>query len=206
MARPKIILFDLDGTLVDTKEIVAEIYAEGLRKMGLSPPSLSKIMALSGLSTFETGRHLGVPENRLDEIDRWFWDQFRKFCEDPSEVPYVFTEVPSLLEFLTGLGIDLGIVTSNDSMNARLLMRKAKLERYFSAIIGFREVTNPKPSGEPIRIAVERISNGVGMDFSKDVWMVGDTDSDWQSALDAGVRPLILNRHLNSLNDLKKLL
>ncbi len=206
MGRPKIILFDLDGTLVDTKEIVAKVYAEGLKRMGLSVPPISAIVALSGLSTHETGRRLGVPEDRLDEIDQWFWVLFRQFCEDPLTDPHFFNEVPKLLRHLHDAGIKLGIVTSNESRNARLLLKKGGVEKYFTAVIGFREVNNPKPSGEPIKVAVNEICQGKEINYAEDVWMVGDTESDLLSAQDAGVRPLILSRDISTLQELKILL
>lgn len=205
MEKPKIILFDLDGTLVDTREIVAEVYAEGLRRMDLQVPSLDFIMSLSGRSTFETGRGLGVPEHRLAEIDSWFWKLFGSFCEDPKTNPHFFPEVPSILEFLRSRGIEMGVVTSNESRNARLLLKKGNLEEYFSAVIGFREVVEPKPSAEPIRVAVEQICkrSGLEIDLSRDVWMVGDSESDLLSALNAEIRPLILGRDLKKLTDLR---
>ncbi len=189
MECPKIVLFDLDGTLFDNTSIVAKVYRRGLEEMGLPVPRDSYIQSLAGLSTYETGRKLGVPEARLSEIDKYFWLYFGEFCRDEFTVPKFEKDVEPTLRFLADKGVKMGIVTSNESENARLLLQKVGWEAYFEMIVGVREVKKPKPSREPIDIALEMFGF---QGNRKQVWMVGDTLSDKHAAIDAGVVSIVL--------------
>lgn len=204
MGIPKIMLFDLDGTLIDTKDVVARIYAEGLQRMGLDVPGHEYIKSLSGLSTHETGRRLGVPEQRLEEIDRHFWQGFSEFSRSRVGGD-VFGTTPAVIRQLRAFGIALGVVTSNERKNAISLLEQVGLDSEFAEVVGFREVSQPKPSGEGIVLAISRICKKLDIeisDRSREVWMVGDTESDFMAAVDAGVRGIILGRDIMGLEDL----
>jgi phosphoglycolate phosphatase-like HAD superfamily hydrolase len=106
--NPKIILFDLDGTLVDNLNVVVDVYYNFLVDSKLPLKSREFIATLAGKSTFDTGRSMGVPENMLSSVDQYFWDYFGKFVQELENSPNIFPGVPK--HALYQMGFDLDII------------------------------------------------------------------------------------------------
>lgn len=65
-----IVVFDLDGVLIDSREANYQAFARGLEAAGLATPEHDAVVNLIGLSAPEMLRRLGCPEERVEEIYR----------------------------------------------------------------------------------------------------------------------------------------
>ena len=173
-------LFDLDGTLIDSVELILRSYRHTMRLHRGHEPSDDVWMA-----------GLGTP----------LWVQFRQFSDDPREIAAMvatyreynlahhdemvrpYDGVVDAVRSLRSGGGALGLVTSKMRSGAVRGLRRAGLEDAFQVIVGADEVTNPKPHPEPVLIALQRLAAPAdGAVF------VGDSRHDIECGRAAGVK------------------
>jgi len=156
------VIFDLDGSLVDSMWIWHEIDIAYLGRFGIGlPPDLQS--KIEGMSFHETAvyfkEHFPIPDS-LDEIEhtwnRMAWDKYMH------EVPLK----PGIPEFLEGCrerGIKLGIATSNSRQLVENIAAVHHLKDYFTCIVTGCDVERGKPSpdiyfaaAEGLKVSCER--------------------------------------------------
>ncbi len=184
---PVAIIFDLDGTLVDNTEIVVETYATALQHLGKPVPSYDEIARLGGLSTRETAKALGLSGSLIDEMDALFWELFPKIMKTKNLDSSLLPGVSDLLLFLSSRGVKMGIVTSNTVENAQRILKATKIEKFFSVIVGYDSTDEPKPSPQPLLLAMSELSLTKDEICPDNVWFVGDSATDVQAARNANV-------------------
>lgn len=139
------VIFDLDGTLVDSMWMWESIDREYLAKFGIELPKDLQSQ-IEGMSFTETAtyfkKHFDLPDS-LDQIksdwNQMAWDKY------VNEVP-VKEGVISLLEYLHKNNIPAGIATSNSRELVDLIIEKHQLKGYFTSIRTSCEVAVGKPS------------------------------------------------------------
>ena len=138
------VIFDLDGSLVDSMWIWRQIDIEYLGKYGIElPKDLQK--NIEGMSFSETAVYFKetfpIPES-IEEIkaewNRLAWDKYTHEVSLKSGVKRV-------LDYCKEKGILLGIATSNSRLLAENVVRSLKVEEYFSCIMTSCEVQKGKP-------------------------------------------------------------
>ena len=139
------VIFDLDGSLVDSMWMWKAIDIEYLGRFGIPLPEdlQSKI---EGMSFSETAvyfkEHFHIPDS-LEKIkndwNRMAWDKYEK------EVP-LKPGIPEFLEGCSKNGIRLGIATSNSRQLVENIVSVHKLRDYFSCIMTGCDVAHGKPS------------------------------------------------------------
>jgi pyrophosphatase PpaX len=173
-------LFDLDGTLIDSIELIYRCYRHASEThLGFSPED----------EVWRTG--LGTPLR----------EQFRAVCDDAAMIEAmvvtyrehhnlhhddairVYPGVAEVLGELSSRGLKLAVVTSKLRFGAERGLRRAGLLDLFETIVSADEVTRPKPDGEPVELALERLGGR-----SHDAVFIGDSPHDMASGRAAGVR------------------
>lgn len=139
------VLFDLDGTLVDSMWMWEAIDIEYLGRYGLTcPPDLQK--SIEGMSFSETAVYFKERFNLPDSIDEikqaWVEMSLEKYQK---EVP-VKPGVREFLEEITIRGIKAGIATSNGREMVDAVLKSLGLEKYFQVVATACEVTAGKPA------------------------------------------------------------
>jgi pyrophosphatase PpaX len=173
-------LFDLDGTLIDSVELILRSYRHTMRLHRGHEPADDVWM-----------QGLGTP----------LWVQFRQFSEDPAEIEamvatyreYNLAHHDALVRPYDGVvqavlalrdqGKTLGLVTSKMRSGAVRGLRIAGLEDAFPIIVGSDEVTHPKPHPEPVLIALERLGAA-----PESAVFIGDSRHDLECGRAAGVK------------------
>ena len=139
------VLFDLDGTLVDSMWMWKEIDIEYLGRFGLAcPPDLQKV--IEGMSFSETARYFKnrfeIPDS-IDEIKHaWIQMSIEKYR---SEVP-LKPGARRFLEYLACTGKKAGIATSNGQDMVDAVLESLKIRPYFQVIATACEVPAGKPA------------------------------------------------------------
>lgn len=175
----KIILFDLDGTLIDSTEAILESFAKAYEKCGGDVPSDESIKNLVGLPLKIMFVKLGVNEkNKMDYVEAYKEHYRTIHTQKTVLLPQVKEAIEKAHTFAR-----LGVVTTKTGKYSRELLEYFDLMHYFEVLIGAEDVQNLKPHAEPILKALDTI----GDYDKKKAYMIGDTISDILSAKEANI-------------------
>ncbi len=181
---PITILFDLDGTLIDSTEAILESFAQTFELLGGEVPEAGRIKEQIGYPLADMYRNLGIEEEKVEEYVHAYKEHYRQIHTRKTVLlPGAKEAVERAAAFAR-----LGIVTTKTGRYSRELLEHFGLMRYFDVLVGSEDVRRHKPHPEPILQALER------MGASKEgAWMIGDTCLDIRAAQAAGVEPLGLS-------------
>jgi len=178
MAKYKAILFDVDGTLLDTKEFVFQAFKHAMKL------HYDREITWEDDLTPLMGKMLDVMFQRLtgeNDVDRLI-TTYRDFQSKNLHLSNPYKDTKYTLEKLKQSGFKLAAVSSRSSENVQTTLELAGIMEYLDVIITGDIVKNPKPDPEPVRLALTRL--GVEPEFAV---MVGDTDVDILAGKSAGV-------------------
>jgi len=172
------ILFDLDGTLIDSTEAILESFHNSFDVHNFPHAEDEVIKALIGHPLDVMYRELGVDEDVVWDFVTTYKEHYRVISTQKTVLlPYAREAVELAATFAR-----LGIVTTKTGKYSQVLMEHFGLMDYFEVLIGREHVENPKPHAEPIEKAIEK------MGVSKEgCWIIGDTRLDLGSAKNAGI-------------------
>ena len=180
----KAVIFDLDGTLLDTLDDLSEAVNYILKKYSMPPRNAREVRSFLGNGARELMRHSLPGTVSEEELDRYL-DEYKKYYNAHSKImtkPY--PGVIQLLEELSENGIATAVVSNKPDEATRSLC-----EEYFgtriSYAIGDRAGVQRKPSAEPVRLAMDAL----GCDRAV---YVGDSEVDVLTAKNAGLPSISL--------------
>jgi len=185
------IVFDLDGTLVDTAPDLLRALNDTLDREGLAHPRLGQVRNLIGQGAralIERSAALsGVSftSERLDQLTAAFIDSYRRDIAGKSRP---FPHAGETLDVLAAAGATLAVCTNKRTDLAVQLLEALALADKFQAIVGADAVAQRKPHPDHYRQAVLR----AGGDIARSL-MVGDSAADVGAARAASA-PVILAR------------
>jgi HAD superfamily hydrolase (TIGR01509 family) len=183
----KAALFDLDGTLIDSDEAVVWCVNELLRKLNLPAAEPDDIIGLIGVGLLPLLKEfMPDPEAHVAEYRRLYRRGF-------GERTKVYDGAADLLSGLREAGVRTAIVTNRNSGLAEAIMAHFGLDVMVDTIIGEGDGLPLKPDSAIIDEACRRL--GV---TAKETLMVGDTDIDVLTGLNAGC-DTVLVVHKDSL-------
>lgn len=172
------VIFDLDGTLINSVKSIHEGFNYALKSLGYQPIKLDKLKVLSQNSIVNTMNQLVMP-SELDDAMRLFKE---KYLELIVVTPPLFSDVRQVVKSLKGSGLVLGIATNMEGRHAKKILRQSRIEGYFEAVIGVDNHGKSKPNPDVIFDALR------GMNLPKeDVVFVGDSMIDIETGKNAGV-------------------
>ncbi|MHC5212688.1 MAG: HAD family hydrolase [Planctomycetota bacterium] len=177
MAAPTAILLDLDGTLVDASEAIAEGVIELAHELGLSVPEPAWAAARVGYSPHETWALLGATDPAA--CVTLFRDRYLPGI--PART-HVMPGAREVVASLAGGGYVLGLATTRSAGSARDTLEVAGLAAHISAIGGGDEVVRHKPAPDVLQLVLERLGAR-----PEQALMVGDTTADVLAARAAGL-------------------
>jgi phosphoglycolate phosphatase len=179
------VIFDLDGTLVDTAPDLMRATNHVLEAMGRRAISMAEVRSFVGhgaraLLTRGLAATGGLPENYdVEPGYKRFVDFYSQNIADGSEP---FPGVIRLLERLKEEGFGLGVCTNKLEGLSVQLLDALDMSRFFGAIVGPDTLGVAKPDPRPFREAVSRL----GLVAPRAI-MVGDSETDILTARNAGV-------------------
>ncbi|MFT3727105.1 MAG: phosphoglycolate phosphatase [Terricaulis sp.] len=178
------IVFDLDGTLVDTAPDLVRALNETMDLEGLPRLKLETVRLIVGqgarvlIERASALSGVSFSKERLDQLTKAFIEFYRA---DIARDSRPFPECIDALQELASLGAKLSVCTNKPTDLSIQLLDALEMSARFAVIVGPDAVTDRKPHPDHFRAAVTR----AGGDVQRAV-MIGDTAADVGSARGAG--------------------
>lgn len=177
MKTYKHIVFDIDGTLLDTEKAILHSLKDVLREALQEDVPMKELKFVLGIPGETALRQLGIQDTGL--VGRK-WNE--RLSDYKSEIR-LFDGIPELLSALKGHGYALGIVTSKTRYEYQTdFAIPFDVADGFSTVICVEDASNSKPNPEPLLAYFERARID-----ARDALYIGDTVYDSQCARGAGV-------------------
>lgn len=171
------LMFDLDGTLLDTGELIIKSFQHTMAVHHNRPADLALIRAHFGKPLRSALAAMGPNVEEMAATYR----EYNLAHHD--ELAGVFAGVVETVRELYNRGIRLAIVTSKTRKTAVRGLRLFDLDKYFPVVIGNEDCSRHKPDPEPVLLALAALGLPVA-----DCLMVGDSPHDLASAHAAGLK------------------
>ena len=180
--RTPAVLFDLDGTLIDSIELILDSARHAFGKLERVWPSDEEWMAGIGIPLFTMfGRYARDDDDRDALIAA-----YREYqLANHDRLVRCYDGVVDTVRALHEAGHPLGIVTSKSEALAMRGLAHVGLARYMDTIVGCDASSRHKPDPEPVRIALHRLGCA-----PEDAVFVGDSVHDVLAGNAAGVRTI----------------
>jgi len=189
------VIFDLDGTFIDSTPAIVESFEYSFERLDIDPPPRQRV---------------------IDTIGHTLEDQFALFTErDPEECTRVYREryaeiavaktqlLPGAVESAARFreaGLLLGVATSKKLEYAELILDHFGVLDWFDVRTGPYQVSKPKPHPE----CLHKTMAGLGVS-AHETFYIGDTDFDVKAAKAANVRCLAVTTGYNTREALEAL-
>lgn len=172
------IIFDLDGTLIDSVEAIHECFDYALGYFGCRPIGADELQALSRSSIKNVMSQL-VDSRSLSDAMKLFK---KKYLELIVDAPPLFSDVKLVLSTLKNAGFVLGIATNMERKYAINVLRQSNIEQYFTVVIGADDPGRLKPRPDLINDALKDMEI-----HNEDAIFVGDSAIDIETGKNAGI-------------------
>lgn len=181
----KVIIFDFDGTLCDTRSNIIIAFRATMEHLGLDMRDEETCGATIGL-TLRDGFKSMYPDFDDAKIDYCVETYRQIFAERRKELmPDLFPGVKETLEALRKRGYRMTIATSRLTDSLMLFMRHHGIDHYFEYAVGSDSVTHHKPHPEPALKTLRELNIA-----PSEAIMVGDMPVDIAMAHNAGIRAI----------------
>jgi phosphoglycolate phosphatase len=184
MSKDKIILFDLDGTLIESTDAIISTFYHSFNELDFKFNGCDEdIKSLIGYPLDIMYLELGVDEEKISEFIASYKNRYRIIStEQTTLLENAFEAVQQASQIAR-----LSVVTTKTRMYTIPLLEHFGISQFFEVVTGRENVQNPKPHPEPILTTLEQ------MNYNKDlhqVWMIGDTKLDLIAANAANVNSI----------------
>lgn len=184
MNKNKIILFDLDGTLIDSTDAIVSTFKHSFDEMDFNFEGTEQdIKNLIGYPLDIMYKNLGVDESKVWDFVDSYKNRYRIISKEQTtllENAYEAVELASKIARVS-------VVTTKTRMYTIPLLDHFNITHFFEIITGRENVQNPKPHPEPILVTLEQMNYNKNRD---DVWMIGDTKLDLIAAREANINSI----------------
>ena len=177
------IVFDIDGTLLDTEYAVLHSLQDTLREMSDMDIPISDLTFCLGITGADALEILKIPDKET-VLSRW-----EKNLSGYQDTIRIFPGLTRLLDALSARGYELGIITSKTKKEFEEEFCSSGIRDYFHHVVCSDDTTEHKPSPAPIQKYMEisgtapaqllyigdtaydkKCSEGAGADFALAVW------------------------------------
>jgi len=182
------IVFDLDGTLIDSVPDIHKAASEMLAESGNSALGICKIRSFigNGVPALITGIMQEIGEDNEDHARHAILEQcfMRHYMAAPAVLSAPFDNVRAALDSLSADGFKFAVCTNKPEAIAKQILQDLNMEYYFAVIIGGDSLTVRKPDPAPLHATIDRAC-------ASEAIYVGDSEIDSETARHADV-PFIL--------------
>jgi pyrophosphatase PpaX len=182
MIPPRIVLFDLDGTLIDSIDLIVESYLHVFATHDLPP--LTREAIVDGIGT-PLWTVFGEFTSDRATIDTWIATYRGYNLAHHDTRVRAFPGIVEMVRAVHAAGRPLGLVTSKNHSGALRGLDLIGLRDAFRVVVGADDVTHPKPHPEPVHLALEQLDAPAA-----EAVYIGDSHHDIAAGNAAGTRTI----------------
>ncbi len=184
MNKNIIILFDLDGTLIDSTDAIVSTFKHSFNELAFDFKGDDEtIKSLIGYPLDVMYKNLGVEESKVWDFVEAYKNRYRVISKAQTTLLKNAFDAVELASKIARVSV----VTTKTRMYTMPLLEHFNISQFFEIVTGRENVQNPKPHPEPILITLEQMN----YDKNKDnVWMIGDTKLDLIAANEAKINSI----------------
>ena len=176
----KAVIFDIDGTLLDTTEFIYKAFEHTLKQFGLSSISRNEIKPLMGQTLNDCYISLAP------QIDTSILvESHRKFQENNLSLVIPYRHTAAVLSLLKSKGLKLIAITTRSKRTSLSTLKLTEILDYFDLVLSEEDTLKPKPDPEGIEKVLK-----IFQIKKVDAIFVGDTESDMLAGKNAGVKTI----------------
>ncbi len=191
MAGPKpcpfdALIFDLDGTLIDSAPDVCASVNRVLTETGRRELTLIETKGLIGWGgrvLVEKALAMTGEEGTPDEVETVLQGFLATYAAHPAEHTRIFPGAVEALEKFKADGVKMGICTNKPTATTPPVLKAMGLDGFFSVVSCGDAVPHKKPDGRHVLTVIEALDATVEITA-----MVGDSENDITAAINAGVK------------------
>ncbi len=197
LKKPDAILFDWDGTLVDTIHVLTRAYNDIFLEFDM--PTWTLDAAKKNIR--KSAREI-FPEIFPGREDRALEIYYRSIEANHLDQLARMQGVDEFLANLKSKNIPLGVISNKRDQYLKREVEYLKWQNYFSAVVGAGRGNHDKPSPEVMEIAL----NEMGLPLTDlEIWYVGDTEIDLEFAANFGCKKVFISHGFGTLENALKL-
>lgn len=182
MANPlRLAVFDCDGTLVDSLNVIAAAAAEAFTSLGLPVPEASRVQAFIGLPLIEALDRLAPEGADRESLRDHYIEAYRALIADPAMHEPLYDGAAAALDVIEAAGVLLGIATGKGRRGLDAVLDRHGLSGRFVTL-----QTSDSGPGKPNPAMLLAAMSEAGVAPGETV-MIGDTTFDITMAANAGV-------------------
>ena len=177
----KVVIFDVDGVLIDTYDATLKFLQNLMIIHGYSPPSYEEYKKLYHLTMKDAIRVLTKSQDE-EEIQRIFMMRAKRELTYPIELVKSPIRMKETIISLAQKYL-LGIVTNKIKNNIFEVPEMQEIEKYFTGVIAFEDIRKPKPDPESLFLMLKTLNI-----TAEEAVYIGDAVTDAQAARAAGIQ------------------
>ena len=191
---PELLIFDLDGTLVDSFRAIHASLVHAMTTLGYEPWDFARTRPRVGWGLEHLMREAMGEANVTTGI-RYFREQYPQVCLPLTEI---LPTVETTLSRLRSRGYTMAVATNKPSTFSRQILAHLEIEHYFQSVLGPNDVPRPKPHPDMLESIMERAGKG-----PEHCLYIGDMPLDVETAKAAEVPVLLVATGSYSYEELK---
>jgi len=172
-----LVVFDLDGTVVDSTQTLLRAHDEAWASLGLARPADEVILDLIGLPLLDTMRMLDPKQDPVALTEAYS----RAYAKLAPDFERLFDGMTELL----AKPFRAAVATGKSQRGAERVVQQFGLEERFEIVLGGNSVPRPKPNPDLLHAIMKATTTS-----PEDLVMVGDTTYDLEMAHSAGVKAI----------------
>ena len=184
------IFFDLDGTLVDSIDIMYDIYKNFLKDFKIIGNKI-EFDKLNGPSLKEIVIYLKNKYNFNFSVDELLI-KYKNMIKNSYDNVQPFQDSTKLLNYLKEKQYNLAIVSSTNSIIVQNVLKKNNWLDYFSLIVTGDEVEHSKPFPDIYNLCLSRTNTNI-----EKILVIEDSKNGYDSATKAGLKCILLDKNIN---------
>ena len=195
------LLFDLDGTLTDSKEGICTCVQYALASFGIQEPDLDKLEPFIGPPLKESFmKYYQMDETQAQEAVEKYRERFRDIGIFENRL---YEGIVEMLGALNSKGMFMAVASSKPTEYVRRILEHFKIAKYFKVVVGSEMDGTRTRKAEVIQEALRQLFGNWPIEKSK-VYMIGDRSHDVEGARAVGVESVGVTYGYGSIEELKE--